>query len=276
MPISQLTTFKNKGTVPVLVVLQKIDEIAEFIVKNDSYYILGQGSNLIINPNTKIKTFAKISPDSSQFKISNTKIKVGAGFSISKLLTIVQEHSLSGLEFAAGVPTTLGGMIAMNFGCWGQEISKLVERVHVITEAGERYWLSNEELSFGYRKSIFSTNSWIIVEAELNLSKGSIARIRKEIATNIEKRLRSQPLNQRTFGSIFKNPQGSYAAKLIEESGLKGYEYKNVKISEQHANFMVNLGDAGFDDVLGFIDFIRLKVREKTGFNLELEVKTIK
>ena len=188
MPISQLTTFKNKGTVPVLVVLQKIDEIAEFIVKNDSYYILGQGSNLIINPNTKIKTFAKISPDSSQFKISNTKIKVGAGFSISKLLTIVQEHSLSGLEFAAGVPTTLGGMIAMNFGCWGQEISKLVERVHVITEAGERYWLSNEELSFGYRKSIFSTNSWIIVEAELNLSKGSIARIRKEIATNIEKR----------------------------------------------------------------------------------------
>ncbi|MCP4050078.1 MAG: UDP-N-acetylmuramate dehydrogenase [bacterium] len=277
VPISSLTSFKNKGTINNLILFHNIEEISDFIRHNkgSAYFILGKGSNLIINPRSEIKTFIKILPSILPFDLHNSQLKINAGFSTGQMISLTRKNNLSGLEFAAGVPASLGGMIYMNFGCWGQSISNIIEKVHIIDEKGESRWLCAKDCQFGYRYSIFKKQKWIITEAIINLEKSSSEKIKENISQNIKRRLKTQPLNSCTFGSIFQNPEDLFAAKILEENGFKGYNFKSLKISEKHANFMVNKGDAEFSEILNFINLIKDKIKYKTNINLELEVEIV-
>ncbi len=257
-------------------VLERLQEVRDFIKNNQaSYYVLGHGSNIIINPNTTIQKFIKISPEISQLEINNQSVKVSAGTSASKLIAFLTRNGLSGLEFAAGVPASLGGMIAMNFGCWGQAIADLIERVHVVSCDGESVWLKTSELNFGYRTSIFQKHNYIIIEAILKLTKSNSITVQSQVTENIAKRMQNQPLTEKTFGSIFKNPPDSCAGRLLEDLNLKGYAKNNIQISAKHANFLINQGDADFNDIMSFLDSIKNQVKEKKGLNLDLEVQII-
>lgn len=193
-----------------------------------------------------------------------------------KILQFCIQYSLSGLEFIAGVPVTLGGMLAMNFGCFNQHISDFVVKVHVINEQGQDFWLKKNEMDFGYRTSTVLKENLIVLEAVLRLEKKRPEIIRDNIKIFIEKRMQSQPLGQRTFGSIFKNPSGQVSGQILDCLGYKGRRYKNLQIYEKHANFLINLGKTEFTDILEFIALIKEDVYNQTKIELQSEVIIIK
>ncbi len=182
---------------------------------------------------------------------------------------------LSGLEFAAGVPASLGGMVAMNFGCWGTAMSDIVVAVQIVDERGAVRWISASEAEFTYRNSVFHSKKWIVIAAELALTSKDPADIRAAVNRNIQTRLDKQPLRDRTFGSIFKNPRGHFAGQLIEQCGLRGHCWGDIQLSDRHGNFMLNMGNASFLDAVSVIRTIQSIVRSQTGINLEPEVQLI-
>jgi len=276
VPIAQLTTFQNVGEVKRVFVAETVEDIRQFLTQTTQpFFILGKGSNTLINPDGAIQTFLQLHHNLTPVEINGTLLKVSAGTPVNKLMTLLQDNELSGLEFAAGVPASVGGMIAMNFGCWGQEVSQLVTRVRVMKETGEDQWLSNEELEFGYRKSIIQTQPWVVIEAEFQCKKADKEKIKDSILANIKLRNEKQPLRDRTFGSVFKNPKGNFAAAIIEHLGYKGAPNGTVYMSLKHANFMVNPDHGTFKDALGLMDLIRQDAWIKTGFYLETEVKIV-
>ncbi|MFC1770898.1 UDP-N-acetylmuramate dehydrogenase [Candidatus Margulisiibacteriota bacterium] len=260
-----------------MLVFEDLGEISLFQRSNHKpFFVLGNGSKLLINPQTKIKTFVKISPDIFPYSIKNRAITISAGTTCSDLLEIMQKYSLSGLEFIAGIPASLGGMLTMNFGCWGNSISQYVSNVLVVQNNGKQKWLNVDECCFGYRKSIFQQEKWIIAGAKINLSPSNTENIKNNISSFVSKRLVNQPLKAKTIGCLFKNPADIPAGQVLEELGFKGYTYKNLKISEKHANFLVNLGNTEFEDILTFISLIQEKAYKTKGIKLELEAQVIK
>lgn len=194
---------------------------------------------------------------------------------MKRLQDAAMSVGLSGLEFAAGVPASLGGMIAMNFGCWGHAISDLVVAVAIIDESGIYRWISAAEAQFAYRNSIFHHNKWMVMAAELAFTPKDPQDIRAAVTQNIQTRLAKQPLRDRTFGSTFKNPDGLFAGALIEQCGLRGHRWGDVQLSDRHANFMLNVGEATFDAAVAAITDIQSIVKSQTGVTLETEVQLI-
>ncbi len=276
VPISELTTFKNIGTVNQLITFHEITALSEFVKSKSSFFVLGKGSNTLINPNSDIQSFIKLSPSLTDMAIDDTLMTVPAGMSGNKLLKSAQLRGLSGLEFIAGVPTTVGGMVAMNFGCWGYEFADLVERVYVMNEDGVLEWVSKDDLSFRYRYSAIEEKKWIILAVSLRLVKDIPLKIHKRAQENIHLRLSKQPLRGNTFGSVFKNPEDDFAGRLIEVLGYRGTPFrKYIKMSDAHANFMVNEGDGHFDEAVALIEDIRSRTKSEFGIDLELEVKIV-
>ncbi len=234
--------------------------------------MLGKGSNTLIDPDAN-KTFVQLSAHITEPSVDGNRLRINAATPVAHLLQVAQSHGLSGLEFCAGVPAGVGGMVFMNFGCWGQEIAQFIHRVRAITNEGEDLWLSTADLQFGYRRSLFHQKNWIIVEAEFSCVPDSPDAIKNRIRENIQTRLAKQPLRDKTFGSIFKNPDGHFAAALLEKLGYKGYQANGIKLSEQHSNFLVNVSDASYKEALIFIDRLIHDVKEKIGIQLELEVR---
>lgn len=262
------------GSVSKLIIFQSLNEIKEYLNTYPSYVILGKGSNSIIDPNTT-KDIIQISQDFIDTKVDGEFLHVSAGCTVSNLMKICEKNGVSGFEFAAGVPASVGGMLAMNFGCWGYEISDFVEKVRVIDAKGQDFWLSKSDISFSYRYSSFAKDNLLIIEAVLKGVNDDPAKIKKEINRRIFERIEKQPLKQPTFGSVFKNPSTTFSGKLIEEIGYKGKVFGSVKMSEKHANFMINVSEATFDDVLNLIKDIQLKVKKTYDIELEPEVKII-
>lgn len=217
----------------------------------------------------------QISPTIIPIEHHQSSLRVGAGVTVAKLMKYCQTFGLGGLDFCAGVPASVGGMVAMNFGCWGWEFSQFVQRVYIMDEAGKDRWIPGSELSFGYRTSRVHTDSWIVLGVELALEESSPERVKEKIHYRIAERLEKQPLRAKTFGSIFKNPEGDFAARLIEQAGFKGKGVGDVVISGQHANFMVNQGDGEFDEVVALISKIKAKVSEANHIDLEPEVRLV-
>ena len=207
--------------------------------------------------------------------VDGMRLRIPAGTTVHKLMKILQDKGLSGLEFSAGVPASVGGMIAMNFGCWGQDISQILVKARVLTETGEDRWLSNPELEFGYRTSLLQKNKWICLEAVFNCHLEDPSVIKEKILQNIQTRIEKQPLKGKTFGSVFKNPPGFHAAALLEELGFKGKTINHVQFSDKHANFLVNMGDATFPDALAMIQLAQNTVSAKKGILLKPEVKIV-
>tara|TARA_A100001015_G_scaffold287729_1_gene357796 strand:- start:1532 stop:2380 length:849 start_codon:yes stop_codon:yes gene_type:complete len=276
VPISDITTFKNSGNISTLMTFEDIDDLSSFVKKASRFFVIGKGSNTLINPQTSVSTFIKLSPVLTDLQREGLFITVPAGMSGNKLLKTAQMMGLGGLEFIAGVPTTVGGMVAMNFGCWGYEFADFIDSVQVMNSEGEIEWLSNEELSFSYRYSNIEENNRIILAVRLELVADHALKIHKRSQENIHLRLSKQPLRGNTFGSVFKNPDNDYAGRLIEVLGYKGTPFrKYIKMSEAHANFMLNEGHGQFEEAMALIEDIQERTKSEFGIDLELEVKIV-
>lgn len=275
VPISSLTTFQNEGVLETLVVVESEEELMDFLAKKNPFLILGKGSNTLLNPNGKIQTILQISPEWVTPIVENDQLTVGAGTPVNTLMKLLLTHELTGLEFSAGVPASVGGMIAMNFGCWGQEVCDYVLRIKIVTPEGECRWISKDEAQFGYRSSIFQKETWIITQVQFQLKKAKPEDIKSRQLDNIALRLEKQPLREKTFGSTFKNPEGYFAGQLIEAAGYKGVLKGDVMFSPRHANFLVNQGGGTFASAVELITEVQKSVWEKNKIKLETEVKII-
>jgi len=273
--LSRLTTFKNAGEIETLKVLHNEAALRDLYGSGTSFVLLGKGSNMVINPDGPRQLFVQISPDFFPVSVSGQEVTVSSGMHLAKFLQFCSDQGWSGLEFAAGVPASLGGMAVMNFGCWGQEMASYVKSVYVMNESGETFWVDKADIQYGYRDSIFQHHSWVILKLVLLLNREEPDRIRNKIRQYIHDRGAKQPLRASTFGSVFRNPEGKSAGQLIDSLGLRGHRFGGVKISEQHANFFENEGAGTFQDLMSAIEGVQSQVKTRYDILLQPEVKII-
>ncbi|MGL5021128.1 MAG: UDP-N-acetylmuramate dehydrogenase [Mycoplasmatales bacterium] len=240
------------------------------------YLILGRGSNLIF-PDGKINILViKTSHIFDDITQSDCDFIIGAGISLQRVSKKLSKMGYSGLEFAGGIPGTLGGAVYMNAGAHTHDMASIIQSVKYIDENLNVITLSNKDCDFSYRNSIFQNSKCIIIEATIRLQKGNAASIFKKMAGNLAYRTEMQPLELPSCGSSFRNPPGEHAGKLIEECGLKGYMIGGAKVSEKHANFIVNANNATARDILNLIEYVQKQVFSKKGIELVTEVEVIK
>ena len=273
--ISKLSSFQNVGQVNEVFEAENIDELCQFIKQNPSQFkVLGKGSNSIIDPNLTVPIL-KLGSQLTVLKREGNLLYFPASYSVANIIKVMKDESLGGLEFIAGVPASLGGMIAMNYGCWGFEISNFIQRILVIDSNGNQKELLPEECQYSYRSSCFLSGQYVVLGAWFNLLERSRQDIRSMVKDVVENRLSKQPLSAKTFGSMFKNSKEESAGHLIESIGLKGFQIGGAKVSEQHANFMINTGSASFEDAKQLMQYIQDQVYLKKQLRLEPELCVI-
>ena len=274
------TTFKVGGKCKYFVTPKDLDELIKLLKylkeNNIKYMILGNGSNTIFSSKEYDGVIINLTNFNSMV-IEDNKIYVEAGYQLIKLSMDALNNSLSGLEFAAGIPGNIGGAIFMNAGAYKSDMSALVETVTFIDENFELKTLKNEELNFSYRMSLFQEHpEYIIISTVLKLEKADQEEIKDLMNSRKERRISSQPLEYPSAGSVFRNPsEDVFAGKLIEDLGLKGYTIGGAQISEKHANFIINIGGATGEDIRALIKMIKVKVKEKYNIDLHVEQRFI-
>ena len=207
--------------------------------------------------------------------VSNNNIICSAGTPLAPLIKLAEKHHLSGLEFAAGVPATIGGMVFMNFECWGIEVNQFVTKVLTYSKRNGVRWINRSEYQTGYRWTSFHDNNEIILAVSLSLNEESPDKIKSKMVDYLNQRKQKQPIMNATFGSVFKNPQPKKAGQLIDELGLKGHAIGQATVSEKHANFFENQNNASFKDTLELINLIQNKVNTMYNIKLECEVQIL-
>ena len=274
-PMKKHTSFKIGGPAEIFIVPGNIDEIKNILKLEKNVTIIGNGSNLLVNDEGIKGIILSISNCLNDIKILDEEIEVGAGVLISKLAKVAQNEGLSGLEWAYGIPGTVGGAVVMNAGAYGGEMKDIVVETEYINEIGEIIKLNGEGHQFGYRKSIFNIENSknVIIKSKIKLKKAEKSEILKQMEENLSKRKEKQPLEYPSAGSTFKRPEGYFAGKLIEDAGLKGFKIGDAAVSEKHAGFVINLGNAKADDVKKLISCIQEKVYNNSGVKLEPEIK---
>lgn len=278
--LSLYTTYKVKATGKYMVFPSNIEELIclmSFIEsKKLKYKVIGGGSNLIFENSIYDGILINLSKfDDVNF--NETTIKVSAGYSLMKLALKACRMSLTGLEFATGIPGTVGGAIYNNAGAYKSDMGYIVESVDVLTPDFKIKTFYNKDLSFHYRTSFFKSNpGYIILSATIILKKGNLKEIQSIIEDRKQRRLMSQPLDYPSAGSVFRNPNNNYAGALIENIGYKGKEIGGAKVSEKHANFIINYGSATGSDIVKLIEEIKSKVKEKFDIDLVLEQEIVK
>lgn len=278
--LKDYTTFKIGGRCTALIEINSEKAIAELVkICNDEnirYLILGKGSNMLCDDKGFDGVVLHIGTDFANVEIiGDDTLMADAGCNLSKLCKIALDNSLSGLEFAYGIPGTVGGAVFMNAGAYGGEIKDILQEVNCVDSAGNIHTLSAEKLDLSYRHSIFHENGWIVTSAVFKLKKGSKEEIKSKMDDLIGRRKDKQPLEYPNAGSTFKRPVGQFAGKLIQDCGLKGFSVGGAMISEKHSGFVINYNNATCKDVLSLIKQVQDIVKEKTGFFLECEVKII-
>lgn len=278
-PMSSHTSFKIGGNADYFSTPKNIEELKRIIAfckkNNLSYFILGNGSNTLVSDYGIGGIVIDISKGFSYISIDEKKIIAGAGTLLSKIASEACKNSLSGLEFAAGIPGSVGGAIYMNAGAYGGEIKDVITNVTYLDESGNLEKLAADKLDFGYRKSFFSGKKFVIIEAEFDLNKSNSIKIREKMNELNKKRAEKQPINMPSAGSVFKRPEGHFAAALIEQAGLKGYSVGDAQVSDKHAGFIINKGKASAQDVIELVKYIQQKVFDKFSVMLEPEIKLI-
>ena len=269
------TTFKAGGTGRVLVIpddVSKLIILMNYIKQNNiRYKILGNGSNLVFSDKLYDMVFIKLD-NLNKLDITGTRVIVGSGYNLTKLAYQVAKYDLTGLEFASGIPGSIGGAIFMNAGAYKSDMGYIVENVKVLTPDLEIKVLSNRDMNFHDRTSFIQNNpGYICLEATLRLKKGKKEAILEVIKDRKKRRIETQPLEYPSAGSVFRNPENDYAGRLIEELGYKGHRIGDAQVSLKHANFIVNIGHAKGDDIKKLINEIKDKVKEK--YNIELKVE---
>lgn len=276
-PLGKYTSLKVGGKGDALVFPSGLEDLLFLLerIRGNKlpYFIIGAGSNLIIRDGGIRGVVIKLNHFNRIVKKEPEKIYAEAGVFLPRLLKYTLEESLSGFESICSIPGSVGGALKMNAGIPGWEISDIVESVQVLTLKGDRVEISNKEASFGYRSSRFPNG--ILLGATFKLKSAPKHEIQEKIALLLKKRRETQPLSYPNVGSIFKNPKGGYAGKLIEEAGLKGFQIGGAQISEKHANFIINKGSATADDILQLIKKAGREVETRKGIVLELEARIV-
>lgn len=279
-PMKKHTNFKIGGNADVFVIAKNIEEIKcviKFSKENNILLtILGNGSNVLVSDKGIRGIVLQVGTKEIKIeKHENALIEVDAGAMLGALAQILLKQSISGFEFAAGIPGSIGGAIRMNAGAYGGEMKDIVKNVTVLNEKGEINILTNEECEFSYRHSRFTNSKEIIIKATLELPFGNENEIKAKMDEYAQSRKEKQPLNLPSAGSTFKRGADFITAKLIDECGLKGYTSGDAQVSTLHAGFVVNLGNATAQDVLSVVSHVKQVVLEKTGKQIELEIELL-
>jgi len=276
-PLNKHTTFKIGGNAKFLIEIDSEKNLLELVnylrEKNIKFFVLGKGSNILASDDGFDGVILKISNKFSEvLQLNESEIYCTAGTSLSELCLFALDKSLSGLEFAYGIPGTAGGALFMNAGAYGGEMKDVILAARYIDKKGDINTINVKDMNLSYRHSIFSENTDnIIVDMTLRLEEGDKAEIKAKMDELLQKRKDKQPLEFPSAGSTFKRPEGSYASLLIEQCGLKGMTVGGAQVSEKHSGFVINKGGATFSDVIELADEVRKTVKEKTGYVLELE-----
>ncbi len=280
-PLKNHTTFKIGGNCIALIEPREVSDIVETIKicreNSIKFFVIGNGSNLLVPDEGYNGVIIKLKSEFSTIQVDGEYLIVNSGAKLSEVYTVAYENSLTGFEFASGIPGTIGGAIYMNAGAYGGEMKDIVESVQVLDlDNFELRELKNEELEFSYRKSIIQRKNYIVTTIKLKLQKGNKEEINAVYEDLRERRNSKQPLNFGSAGSTFKRPEGHFASKLIEDAGLKGYHINDAWVSEKHSGFVVNKGNASYKEVMKLIEYVQKVVFEKFGVKLETEVRILK
>ena len=277
-PMAMHTSLRIGGAAEVMAFPKTEEELAELLklsaLLDCKCAILGAGTN-VLAPDEGVSGLVICLKDclNGMEKLSGTRIRVMAGVTMSRAAVFAANLGLSGLEFAHGIPGTIGGGVYMNAGAYGGEICQICHRVEVMNRQGNTRWLSNAEMEFSYRHSVLETTEDIVICAEFNLTPDQPEEIKARMKELIGKRSASQPLDLPSAGSAFKRPVGGYAAALVDQAGLKGFRVGNAGISEKHAGFAVNLGGATAKDMKELLQTVSDRVFAQSGIRLEPEIR---
>ena len=278
-PMNRHTTFRVGGCADFFVMPRGVAEIQDVlslcVQENMPYYILGNGSNLLVSDKGYRGLILQIFKEMNQIEVRSATVKAQAGALLSKIGAAAYEAGLTGFEFASGIPGAAGGAVVMNAGAYGGEMKDILESVTVITPEGELLTLSNEELELGYRTSIVARKGYIVVEAIFRLQNGDKKEIRARMDELKQQRTSKQPLEYPSAGSTFKRPEGYFAGKLIQDAGLRGFQVGGAQVSEKHCGFVINKHEATAADIAELIRQVSDKVKAQFGVELEPEVKRL-
>jgi UDP-N-acetylmuramate dehydrogenase len=280
-PMAKHTSFKIGGPAQCFINAESVEEIKQICKvasKNDiNLTIIGNGSNLLVTDNGINGIVVKVNIKKFELEFSNDDVSliVGAGNKLGEIAQKLLRNEITGFEFAAGIPGTIGGAVRMNAGAYGKEMKDIVETVKYMDYDGNIYEKSNKDLEFEYRKSMFAKNKFIILEAKLKLQKGNAQYIKDKMLEFEQSRKQKQPLEFPSAGSTFKRGTDFITAKLIDDAGLKGYRVGGAMVSTKHAGFVVNENNATAQDVLNLVKHIKQEVYKKFNKKIELEIQVI-
>ena len=276
-PMSKHTTFRIGGPADFYLCPHSTKEVQQTVQickeENLPYFILGNGSNLLVSDKGYRGVIIQLWKNFSDISVKDCCITAKAGALLSKVAAEALEEGLTGMEFASGIPGTIGGAVFMNAGAYGGEMKDIIKEVKVLDDQGEVRVLSNEEMKLGYRTSIVKEKGYTVLSAVLQLKKGDVSVIREAMEDLKNRRTSKQPLDMPSAGSTFKRPEGYFAGKLIMDSGLRGFSVGGAQVSEKHCGFVVNKGGATAEDVTALIREVQRRVKEKFGVELETEVR---
>ncbi len=275
-PMAKHITFKVGGPARVFVELETKAEISKVVAllkqKKEDYFILGNGSNLLVSDKGYEGAVLHISKQFNKIRVEGSSLICEAGASLASIARAALENSLTGFEFAAGIPGTLGGAIVMNAGAYGGEMKQVVDKVTLLDSKCGEVSKTCEEMHFGYRHSILKEEEYIVLEVKINLTPGNKEEIKAKMDELALARVTKQPLEYPSAGSTFKRPEGYFAGKLIDDAGLRGFSLGGAQVSEKHCGFVINKVDATAGDVYNLIMEVQKRVKADSGVSLETEV----
>ena len=276
-PMKLHTTFRIGGPADCLIYLENEEQlcrIQKYLRLVDApYTVIGNGSNLLVSDNGYQGIVLVIGNYMNKIEIKDNYLEAEAGALMSQVAKVAKDHGLTGLEFAAGIPGTIGGGAVMNAGAYGGEMSQVVTMVTVVNRNGEIMELDNSTMEFGYRTSVIQNQPFVVTKVTFRLQPGDPEQIAAKMAELAQKRREKQPLEYPSAGSTFKRPEGHFAGQLIMEAGLRGYSVGGAKVSEKHCGFIVNTGNATAEDVKDVIWEVQRRVKERFHVELEPEIK---
>jgi len=275
--MSNYTSFKVGGPAQYLVLPRDYSQVAQVVTycnnNNIKWYVMGKGTNLLVSDHGLQGVVIAIEENLAEVRVAGNTITAQAGASLPRISSIAKASSLTGLEFASGIPGTVGGAIAMNAGAYDGEMKNVLRRAIAVTPQGEFVTYTVEDMELGYRTSIFQNNGDIILEAEMELVEGDSAAIKEKVNDFARRRRDKQPLEKASAGSTFKRPPGYYAGQLIEECHLRGFRLGGAAVSEKHCGFIINENQATAQEILNLIRKVQGEVKKKHNVEISTEVK---
>ena len=275
-PMSRHTTFRVGGAAECMVLIEREEELLKLVpylnqIEQD-YFILGNGSNLLVGDKGYRGIVIKLGEGMNRITVEGDHIYVQAGALLSRTAAVARDAELSGMEFAAGIPGSIGGGVVRNAGAYDGEMKQITESVKVMDQEGRILVLDNDTMEFGYRTSIIKNRPFIVLEVVLRMQAGRKDEIQTKMDELMARRQSKQPLNYPSAGSTFKRPEGYFAGKLIMDAGMRGYRIGDAQVSDKHCGFVVNIGNASAADVKEVIEEVQERVKERFHVNLEPEV----